>query len=574
MPIKPIGLGAGNKFAIADDGSALANVSAGAITGIVSQAHGGLGVDASPLADGVLAKDAGVFLTTTSIAVPGVSTEAKQDDILAVLTNGTQRIELPLTVFGELSCSQPVPRVQIDAVCGILTTDVEALTDGASGSATASAGLFACSTGTSAGGYGVIYSRRLLRYRPGQGCVLRFTTMFSAPVANSLQLAGGFTNTEALCVAYSGLTFGYLRRRAGATAIWRLTVIAGSGGAETLTVRLNGTNFTVAAGGALSAAATAQLIAARVGGYTGWSSGVSPTSNGATVTFLQSVPAATVGTFTLTSTGAATGAFAEIRAGAANDDATNFVANSAWLDPLDGSGPSGMTIDPMKLNVWELAYPYLGGGSISLRVMTPNGRWALVYVDQYANANTIPSMRNPTLRVGWMAKSLGSTSAVIMKGASAAGFVHGIRSAFRDPNGKSAVFTGVSTTEQAYLLIRNRTEFAGIENQREVLPLGGVITVETANRIARVRYVLNPTLSSTVDWQYISQTTSCVEFATPTGITISGGTQVAASDAVTQSTVDFEKLDLRLEPGDVLAIAIQTASATATVADSINWIEE
>lgn len=109
MPIKPVGLGAGNKFAIADDGSALANVSAGAITGIVSQAHGGLGVDASPLADGVLAKDAGVFLTTTSIAVPGVSTEAKQDDILAVLTNGTQQIELPLTVFGELSCSQPVP---------------------------------------------------------------------------------------------------------------------------------------------------------------------------------------------------------------------------------------------------------------------------------------------------------------------------------------------------------------------------------------------------------------------------------------------------------------------------------
>jgi hypothetical protein len=41
-----------------------------------------------------------------------------------------------------------------------------------------------------------------------------------------------------------------------------------------------------------------------------------------------------------------------------------------------------------------------------------------------------------------------------------------------------------------------------------------------------------------------------------------------------KSTVDFEKLDLRLEPGDVLAIAIQTASATATVADSINWIEE
>jgi hypothetical protein len=72
----------------------------------------------------------------------------------------------------------------------------------------------------------------------------------------------------------------------------------------------------------LSTAATAQLIAARVGGYTGWSNNVSPTSNGVTVTFLQNVPAATAGAFTLTSTGTATGTFAQVEAGAANDDAT------------------------------------------------------------------------------------------------------------------------------------------------------------------------------------------------------------------------------------------------------------
>lgn len=574
MPTKPIGLGAGNKFAIADDGSALANVSAGAITGIVSQAHGGLGVDASPLADGVLAKDAGAFLTTTSIAVPGVSTEAKQDDILAAMTNGTQRIELPLSGFGELFCIEPTPRIQIDAAYGILTTDVETLTDGVSGGATASAGLFTCTTGTGVGGYGVIRSRRVVRYRPGQACLLRFTSLYTAPVALSLQMAGGFTATEALLVGYSGTTFGWLRRRAGAVAIWRLTVTVGAGGAETLTVRINGTNFTVSAAGALSTAATAQLIAARVGGYTGWSSIVSPTSNGSTVTFLQSIPAATVGTFTLTSTGTAAGTFAEIQAGAANDDVTNFVPKSAWIDPLDGSGPSGMTLDPTKLNVWEIVYPYLGAGAILLRIMTPSGRWALVYADQYPNANTLPSAKNPTLRAGWIAASLGSTTALTVKGASAAGFVQGIRRPMRDPNGKSGAFSGVTTSEQAYLLIRNRAEFASVVNQRQLLPISSNITVETANRIARVRYVLNPTLSATVDWQYIAQSTSSVEYATPSAITLTGGVEVAAVDAVTQATVDFERLDLRMEPGDVLAIAIQTATLTAVVGASVNWHEE
>ena len=42
----------------------------------------------------------------------------------------------------------------------------------------------------------------------------------------------------------------------------------------------------------------------------------------------------------------------------------------------------------------------------------------------------------------------------------------------------------------------------------------------------------------------------------------------------TNQTLDFEKLDLRMEPGDVLAVALQTASSTATTNVSLNWHEE
>ena len=50
--------------------------------------------------------------------------------------------------------------------------------------------------------------------------------------------------------------------------------------------------------------------------------------------------------------------------------------------------------------------------------------------------------------------------------------------------------------------------------------------------------------------------------------------ELRATHAVTQSVEDFASLDLRLEPGDVLAIAIRTASSTATVGVSLNWHEE
>jgi len=36
----------------------------------------------------------------------------------------------------------------------------------------------------------------------------------------------------------------------------------------------------------------------------------------------------------------------------------------------------------------------------------------------------------------------------------------------------------------------------------------------------------------------------------------------------------LDTLDLRLEPGDVLAVALQTASSTATADVSLNWHEE
>lgn len=94
MPTKPIGYGAGNELTTADDGSALSDVPASGLAGTVPQANGGLAVDASLLADGLLAKDAGAFLTTTSISIPGVSTEAKQDDTITVLTDGSQLTQI------------------------------------------------------------------------------------------------------------------------------------------------------------------------------------------------------------------------------------------------------------------------------------------------------------------------------------------------------------------------------------------------------------------------------------------------------------------------------------------------
>jgi len=490
----------------------------------------------------------------------------------------------PVTTDGRVRVSPVTPRVQIDAIYGILASDHETFTDGASGTATTTGNMFVCTTGTTVGGYGVVRSRRACRYRPGQGVQAMFTALFPAVgVANSLVVAGIFNAEDAVFVGYSGATFGLMRRIAGNAHITRLTVTNGATGAETVTITLNDVAFTIASGGVLSTTALAEAIAERVGGYTGWSSGsnggiISPTSNGATVTFIQNTPGTVSGAFTLTSTGGATGSFSTLQTGAANDSSTGFVARTAWnVDRLDGSNgaynPSGMTLDVTKLNVFEISFLYLGAGEIRLSVKGPDGEWHLCHIIEYPNSAIVPNFKNPTFRVGWVAASLGSTTALTIKGASGFAGVEGSIVYSRDP--VCAVNDSYSATTTAYvaLALRVRGEFTGKLNHSEVRPITVDIGNETANRLLDVKVILNPTMTGTVNWSYVNQNISVLEQATPTNVAATGGTQIAAGICATTREIDLQKLDVRLVAGDVIAITIATVSLTATASVAVNAVQ-
>lgn len=205
--------------------------------------------------------------------------------------------------------------------------------------------------------------------------------------------------------------------------------------------------------------------------------------------------------------------------------------------------------------------------------MLPNRRMSTVHITRYPNSAIIPNQRNPTYRLGWSAASLGSTTALTVKGASAAGFVQGESASARDPFSSSLLNFTATTTEQPALVFRSRGDFGGTINQREVLPQSVLVGTESTNRIVRVRVVLNPVLTGTVNWTYVDQSLSCMERATPVGTTVSGGREVAIFIVTTTSSLNLAALDLRMEPGDVIAIDLTTTSATAVCQASMNWQE-
>lgn len=61
------------------------------------------------------------------------------------------------------------------------------------------------------------------------------------------------------------------------------------------------------------------------------------------------------------------------------------VPRSQWFDPLDGTGPSGYTLDLTKMQMWFIDFSWYGAGTIRWGIRTTGG--AITYVYQQTNNN-------------------------------------------------------------------------------------------------------------------------------------------------------------------------------------------
>lgn len=104
------------------------------------------------------------------------------------------------------------------------------------------------------------------------------------------------------------------------------------------------------------------------------------------------------------------------------------------------------------------------------------------------------------------------------------------------------------------------------------------MTISSRLELARGgdRSLGHPTMTGAVDWSYVDQSLSAVERAAPSSVAPTGGREVATIVIASGSAaaINLASLDLRLEPGDVLAIALATATSSATCTVTMNWQEK
>jgi hypothetical protein len=330
-----------------------------------------------------------------------------------------------VSAFGEPLAISPTAVIQLDAIYGTTTDVIQTYANGSGSQAGAISQEFVVETGTTQGGYGVLRSKRFLRYRPGQGIVSRFTAAFTTGVAGSLQFAGLANQENRLAFGYDGTRFGICRSTGGKATIYLMTMTAAPGATQTATITLNGVAYTVTLGNTTSDVAV-QAITNRAGGYGGW---LFQQTDGAML-WLAPTLGPMNGTFSFTSTGNATATFTLKQVGIAQTDYWTYQEN--WnIDRMDGSktidtNPSGMTLDHTKLNVYQIGLRWLGVGVISF-AMEDQASGTLVYVhrEYYTNQHRVPHILNPSFKITYAAYNITNTTNLTVIGASMYGAVEG-----------------------------------------------------------------------------------------------------------------------------------------------------
>ena len=113
-----------------------------------------------------------------------------------------------VSAFGEPLAITPTAVIQLDGIYGATADVIQTYTNGTGSSAGSVDQMFRVHSGTTAGGYGVLRSKRFVRYRPGQGIISRMTAGFTTGVAGSSQFAGLANQENRVGFGWNGNRFG------------------------------------------------------------------------------------------------------------------------------------------------------------------------------------------------------------------------------------------------------------------------------------------------------------------------------------------------------------------------------
>ena len=339
--------------------------------------------------------------------------------------NGVDKVYIngPVGSFGEVDTITKLPTAQADFVYGLNSKIIRQVAY-SGGNVTSQDGYAVINSSTDPRGSAAAELRRGIKYASGQGALFRGTALFDTPVNGNVQLIGMGNGECGYFFGYLNTSFAILHQDSSKREIRKLTVTTPAG-TENVTVTLDGETVVIAVVGGTDATQTAYQLA--LGDYSQVGDGWEADAIGSDVYFLSARAGSYAGSYSAVGSSAGSlGSFSQVEAGVA--PSSDVYLQTQWnIDRMDGSGPSGMTLDPSKGNVYQIGFQYLGQGNAFFSIADQEtGRFLPVHEIKNSNTRTTPVLRNPNLHGLVTSTNTGNTTNVAVKTASISTFHEGI----------------------------------------------------------------------------------------------------------------------------------------------------
>jgi hypothetical protein len=503
------------------------------------------------------------------------------------------------SAFGEFQFAELTPLVQVDAIYGISNdlldqTQTYTALGGVAGIGTTVSGqfnMFGVKSSSTQYSYGVIRTKRFMRYRPGQGAVGRFTAQFTASgptgigstyigIPNTQQRAGLFNQEDALQIGYNGTDFGILLSRQGKAHIHKITITAGPGASTNATIVLNSVSYTVPLVSGETTAETAARIARFA--YTGWLA----EQIGAEITFLSTSTAPQEGTYSFTHA-TATATVINVRVGVSAQDI--WINQDQWNgDQMTGVGgatnPTGAKLDPSKLNVYQVQFRWLGAGIIRFSVEDPRensyGALIVMHTIHWSNKYTSTHLGNPAMKLGLVAYNLGGPTGIVT--VSSGSWMLGIEGKIVQNDyprsASSAKENLASNTIHHMLSIQNPIVRSNVLNAKEVNLLDLTVAAQLGGGVAPVEVMifLDPT-PSTGNYVFTQMPQSALSKSTST-MTFSDTVNTPVASFIVAATgnqqIDLSHYRAIISAGSIASVAVRSTQTIDDISAAIVWVAD
>ncbi len=386
-------------------------------------------------------------------------------------------------------------------------------------------------------------------------------------IADSVQRAGLIGDGCGAGVGYNGTAFGVFRRYLGKRHVVRFTITVPAGGAEDITVELNGVSYgPISITGTTEAKTAAQIALDGTIPAALWE--VTFADN--LITCVAKQTGVKAGANSLSSTGVAAATVATHQTGEAAVD--SWVALTRCDDPLDGTGASGATL--VLANIQAFRVELAPGRSILWSVWLA-GAWVPFHTWAIGNVRASPDMHIGSMAVAVEVQSVTSITNIVVQVQSlrASATVLSRRHAPFGAEIVRAVTVG-ATEYQVITLQSGPIELKGMPTTRTLRPRRVVVMID-GNVAGRAYVRVDADLTYTTDYSVNVAASRSVALVAFGADTTAGGLLAAVALLAPGVPAVIDLSDIVLERNQTISIGVVVPSGTATAATGVlEWTED